>query len=233
MGLAPYGEPRFADLILRNLLDLKEDGSFRMDQSYFNYAQGLTMTSGKLHRLLGGPPRKPESPLTQREMDLAASIQAVTETILLKMARHIHALTGQSNLCLAGGVALNCVANGLLLREGPFERLWVQPAAGDAGGALGVALLIHYQLLENPRSPVEPDGQNGTLLGPSYSDAQIERFLRSVEAPFERYDDDEALCEAVAEELATGAVVGWFQGRMEFGPRSLGSRSLLGDARDP
>jgi carbamoyltransferase len=233
MGLAPYGEPRFASLILENLIDLKDDGSFRMDQSFFNYAQGLTMTSSKLHRLLGGPPRKPESPLTQREMDLAASIQVVTETILLKMVHHIHALTGQSNLCLAGGVALNCVANGLILRNGPFERLWVQPAAGDAGGALGVALLIHYQLLENPRTPIEPDGQNGTLLGPSYSDRQIEKFLKSVDANFERFDDDEALCEAVAEELANGAVIGWFQGRMEFGPRSLGSRSLLGDARDP
>ncbi len=233
MGLAPYGDPRFAKLILDHLIDLKDDGSFRMDQSYFNYAQGLTMTSGKLHRLFGGPPRKPESPLTQREMDLAASIQVVTETILLKMARHVHALTGLPDLCLAGGVALNCVANGLILREGPFERLWVQPAAGDAGGALGVALLIHHQLLENPRAPIQPDGQCGSLLGPSYSDAQIERFLRSVGAPFERFEDDDALCDAVAEHLADGAVVGWFQGRMEFGPRSLGSRSLLGDPRDP
>ena len=233
MGLAPYGEPRFAGLILENLVALKDDGSFRMDQSYFGYAQGLTMTSAKLHRLLGGPPRKPESPLTRREMDLAASIQVVTETILLRMARHVHDLTGLPNLCLAGGVALNCVANGLILREGPFERLWVQPAAGDAGGALGVALLIHHQLLENPRTPERPDGQAGSLLGPGYSDAQIERFLRSVEAPFERFEDDDALCEAVAEYLAGGSVVGWFQGRMEFGPRSLGSRSLLGDARDP
>ena len=233
MGLAPYGDPRFADLILENLVDLKDDGSFRMDQSYFNYAQGLTMTSGKLHRLLGGPPRKPESPLTQREMDLAASIQVVTETILLRMARHVHALTGLPDLCLAGGVALNCVANGAILREGPFERLWVQPAAGDAGGALGVALLIHHQLLDNPRVPIQPDGQAGSLLGSSYSDTQVERFLRSVEAPFERFEDDEALCDAVAEHLSNGAVVGWFQGRMEFGPRALGSRSLLGDPRDP
>jgi carbamoyltransferase len=233
MGLAPYGEPRFADLILKNLIDLKDDGSFRMDQSYFNYAQGLTMTSGKLHTLLGGPPRKPESPLTQREMDLASSIQVVTETILLKMVRHVHALTGMSNLCLAGGVALNCVANGLILRDGPFERLWVQPAAGDAGGAIGVALLIHYQLLNHPRTPSKPDGQSGTLLGPSYSDSQIERFLKSVDASYESFDDDDSLCEAVAEHLANGEVVGWFQGRMEFGPRSLGSRSLLGDARDP
>jgi carbamoyltransferase len=233
MGLAPYGEPRFTRLIFEHLIDLKDDGSFRMDQSYFQYAQGLTMTSGKFHRLFGGPPRPPESPLSQREMDLAASIQAATETILLRMVRHLHALTSLPNLCLAGGVALNCVANGLILREGPFERLWVQPAAGDAGGALGVALLIHHQLLDNPRTPVEPDGQSGSRLGPSYSDAQIERFLRSVDAPFERLDDDEALCDAVAEHLAEGAVVGWFQGRMEFGPRSLGSRSLLGDPRDP
>jgi carbamoyltransferase len=233
MGLAPYGEPRFAKLILGHLVDLKDDGSFRMDQSYFHYAQGLTMTSGKFHRLFGGPPRKPETPLTQREMDLAASIQAVTETILLKMARHLHALTGLPNLCMAGGVALNCVANGLILREGPFERLWVQPAAGDAGGALGVALLIHHQLLENPRTPIQPDGQSGSLLGPSYSDSQIKRFLESVGASYERFEDDDALCDAVAEHLADGDVVGWFQGRMEFGPRSLGSRSLLGDPRDP
>ena len=233
MGLAPYGTPRFKRLILEHLIDLKDDGSFRMDPSYFRYAQGLTMTSAKFHRLFGGPPRKPESPLTEREMDLAASVQAVTEAILLKMARHVHALTGQANLCLAGGVALNCVANGKLLREGPFEHLWVQPASGDAGGALGVALLIHHQLLGNDRTPFHPDGQSGSLLGPSYSDAAIGRFLRSVEASGERFEDDEALCEAVAEHLADGAVVGWFQGRMEFGPRSLGARSLLGDPRDP
>ncbi len=233
MGLAPYGEPRFADLILRHLVDLKEDGSFRMDQAYFNYAQGLTMTSGKFHRLFGGPPRRPESALTAREMDLAASIQVVTEEILLRIVRHLHASTGLTNLCMAGGVALNCVANGRILREGPFERLWVQPAAGDAGGALGVALLIHHQLLDQPRTPAWPDGQSGSLLGPAYSDAQIERFLRSVGARFERVDDDEALCEAVAAELDAGAVVGWFQGRMEYGPRSLGARSLLGDPRNP
>ena len=233
MGLAPYGEPRFADILLDNLLDLKDDGSFRMDQSYFEYAQGLKMTSRKLDTLLGGPPRKPESPLTQREMDLAASIQRVTETILLRMARHVHASTGLPNLVLAGGVALNCVANGAILRDGPFDKLWVQPAAGDAGGALGVALLIHHQLLKNPRTPIQPDAQSGSLLGPSYSDDQIERFLNSVEAPFERFVDDEALCEAVAEHLASGAVVGWFQGRMEFGPRSLGSRSLLATPATP
>ena len=233
MGLAPYGNPQFVAPIFERLIDLKDDGSFRMDQSYFRYAQGLTMTSGKFHALFGGPPRKPESPLTQREMDLAASIQVVTETILLKMARHLHALTGLANLCMAGGVALNCVANGQILREGPFERLWVQPASGDAGGALGVALLIHHQLLENPRTPTLPDGQSGSLLGPSYTNTQVERFLRSVGATYDRFDDDESLCDAVAEHLADGDVVAWFQGRMEFGPRSLGSRSLLADPRDP
>ncbi len=233
MGLAPYGEPTHADLILRELLDLKDDGSFRMDQSYFRYAEGLTMTSPRFHRLFGGPPRRPESPLTRREMDLAASVQVVAEEVLLRMARHVHRLTGMRDLCLAGGVALNCVANGRLLREGPFERLWVQPAAGDAGGALGVALLIHHQLLGHPRTPQHPDGQSGSLLGPSYSDAAIERYLGSVGAPFERFEDDDALCDAVAVHLAEGAVVGWFQGRMEFGPRALGARSLLGDPRDP
>ncbi len=233
MGLAPYGEPKYADRIFRHLLDLKADGSFRMDQAYFRYAAGLTMTSPRFHRLFGGPPRRPESPLTDREMDLAASIQVVTEEIFLRMARHVHARTGMRDLCLAGGVALNCVANGRLLRDGPFDRLWVQPAAGDAGGALGVALLIHHQLLAHPRVPGEPDGQSGSLLGPSYSDARVERFLRSVGAQFERSGDDDALCDAVAAHLAEGAVVGWFQGRMEFGPRALGSRSLLGDPRDP
>ena len=233
MGLAPYGEPTRADLILRHLVDLKDDGSFRMDQSYFRYAEGLTMTSARFHRLFGGPPRRPESPLTQREMDLAASVQVVAEEILLRMARQVHRKTGLTDLCLAGGVALNCVANGRVLREGPFERLWVQPASGDAGGALGVALLIWHQLLGHPRTPWYPDGQSGSLLGPAYSDTQIERFLRSVAAPFERFDDDQTLCDAVAAHLADGLVVGWFQGRMEFGPRALGSRSLLGDPRDP
>ena len=233
MGLAPYGEPRFVDLIRRHLVDLKEDGSFRLDQRYFNYAQGLTMTSGRFHRLFGGPPRRPESPLTAREMDLAASVQVVAEQILLSTARHLHATTGRRDLCLAGGVALNCVANGRILAEGPFDRIWVQPAAGDAGGALGVALLIHHQILGHSRTPTEPDGQAGSLLGPAYSDAQIERFLRSVGATFERVDNDETLCDAVAAALDDGAVVGWFQGRMEYGPRALGARSLLGDPRDP
>ena len=233
MGLAPYGEPRFVDLFYEHLIDLADDGSFRMDMAYFNYCQGLTMTSPKFHRLFGGPPRTPEAPLTQREMDLAASVQAVTEEIMLRMARHVHRQTGAKRLCLAGGVALNCVANGRILREGPFEDLWIQPAAGDAGGALGVALLIHHQLLGRPRRPGVPDGQHGSLLGPAHSDDEIECYLRSVEAPYIRFESDEELCEAVAAELAEEKVVGWFQGRMEFGPRALGARSILGDARSP
>src|SRR4051812_1875016 len=233
MGLAPYGEPKYVDVILDKLIDLKDDGSFRMDMSYFNYCQGLTMTSRKFDKLFGGPPRNPESQLTEREMDLAASVQLVTEEIMLRMARHVHAQTGMKNLCLAGGVALNCVANGRILREGPFDDLWVQPAAGDAGGALGVALLIHHQLLGRPRTPRPDDSQRGSLLGPAFSDDAIERFLRSEGASYTRYESDDALCEAVAEALADRQVVGWFQGRMEFGPRALGARSLLGDARDP
>ena len=233
MGLAPYGEPKYANLIYEHLIDLKDDGSFRMDMSYFNYAQGSTMTSAKFHRLFGGPPRKPESKLTDREMDLAASVQSVTEEVMLRMARHIHRETGQKNLCLAGGVALNCVANGRLLREGPFENIWIQPAAGDAGGALGVALFIHHQLLDEPRNAVLGDSQNGSLLGPTHSDQEIERFLKSIQADYIKYESDEDLCETVADFLADEKVIGWFQGRMEFGPRALGARSILGDARSP
>lgn len=233
MGLAPYGQPIYADLMFKHLLDLKDDGSFRMDMSFFNYAQGLTMTSAKFHRLFGGPPRRPESPLTSREMDLAASLQAVAEEILLRMARHVHDSTGLKNLCLAGGVALNCVANGRILREGPFDNLWIQPAAGDAGGALGIALFIEHQLLDRPRSPQPTDAQQGSLLGPAFDDHAIERFLRDQGVPYTRYASDEELCDAVAKALAGGQVVGWFQGRMEFGPRSLGARSLLGDPRNP
>jgi len=232
MGLAPYGEPRYVDLILEHLVDLKDDGSFRMDMSYFNYCQGLTMTSERFCRLFGGPPRRPDTPLTQRDMDVAASIQKVTEEILLRMARHVHAGTGMKKLCLAGGVALNCVANGRILREGPFEEIWIQPAAGDAGGALGVALLIWHQLLDKPRTPRPGDAQSGSLLGPAYDDEQIGGFLDSVDATYRLIEDDETLCERVADWVAEGRVVGWFQGRMEFGPRALGSRSLLGDARD-
>jgi carbamoyltransferase len=231
MGLAPYGRPQYADLIREKLLDIKDDGSLRMDMSYFNYCQGLTMTAERFHRLFGGPPRRPESPLDQRHMDVAASIQLVTEEIMLKMARHLHRETGMKNLCLAGGVALNCVGNGRLLREGPFENLWIQPAAGDAGGALGTALFIWHQLLEQPRSVGAIDSQSGSLLGPHYSDDEIRTFLESKGAKFRSYADDESLCEAVTDLLVAEKVVGWVQGRMEFGPRALGSRSILGDAR--
>ncbi len=285
MGLAPYGEPKYADLIREKLIDLKDDGSFRMDMSYFNYCQGLTMTSKKFDQLFGGRPRQPESPLTQREMDLAASVQVVTEEILLRMSRHIHALTGLKQLCLAGGVALNCVANGRILREGPFEDLWIQPAAGDAGGALGAALFVWHQLLGSPRpsnpkrqrgrtlqnaqfvsgtalaaghslenvdpnSPVasaiplnapaladasgyESDSQHGSLLGPRCGEADIKQFLDAKGAKYRHFDNDEELCQHVASLIANEHVVGWVQGRMEFGPRALGSRSILGDARSP
>ena len=232
MGLAPYGEPRLVELILEKLIDLKEDGSFRMDMSYFNYCQGLTMTSRKFHNLFGGPPPRPsDSPLTQREMDVAASIQKVTEEIMLRCTRHLHAETGKKNLCLAGGVALNCVGAGRILREGPFDRIWLQPAAGDAGGALGVALFIWHQLLNNPRTPRPLDSQLGSLLGPGFNDDQIRSFLESIGARYRYFQNDEHLCDYVAEQIACEKVVGWLQGRMEFGPRALGSRSILGDAR--
>jgi carbamoyltransferase len=231
MGLAPYGEPRYADLIRERLIDLKPDGSFRMDMRYFNYCRGLTMTSREFDRLFGGPPRQPESPLTEREMDLAASIQQVTEEIMLRAARFAHEQSGSKHLCLAGGVALNCVGNGRILREGPFEQLWIQPAAGDAGGALGTALFIWHQLLDNPRTPLPHDSQHGSLLGPAFAEAEIERFLVAAGADYTRCESDEALCDMVADLLAREKVVGWFQGRMEFGPRALGSRSILGDAR--
>jgi carbamoyltransferase len=231
MGLAPYGEPKYKDAILEKLMDLKADGSFRLDLSYFNYCQGLRMTSHKFARLFGGPPRKPESPLTEREMDLAASIQEVTEEIMLRGARHLHEKTGMKNLCLAGGVALNCVGNGRLLREGPFENLWIQPAAGDAGGALGVALFIWYQLLRNERVAPQPDGQRGSLLGPGFSNDGIRRFLESQNAKYRRFSDEAELCNYVADLIAAEKVVGWMQGRTEFGPRALGCRSILGDAR--
>jgi carbamoyltransferase len=231
MGLAPYGEPKHVDLILDQIIDLKDDGSFRMDMSYFNYCQGLTMTSKKFEKLFGGPPRSPETLLTQRDMDIAASIQVVTEEILLRMARHVHAETGQRKLCLAGGVALNCVANGRILREGPFEDLWIQPAAGDAGGALGVALFIWHQLLENPRRPNALDAQRGSYLGPQFSDEEIRGFLSGVGARYRYYEQEDELCDAVAGLIANEKVVGWLAGRMEFGPRALGARSILGDAR--
>ena len=231
MGLAPYGEPVYYDLILRELLDLKEDGSFRMDMRYFNYCQGLTMTNRRFDALFGGPPRRAEAALTQREMDIAASIQKVTEEIMLRCARHAHELTGMKKLCLAGGVALNCVGNGRVLREGPFEDVWIQPAAGDAGGALGVAQFIWHQLLGNPRRAQERDGQAGSLLGPAFGGEHIRGFLDRRGVVYHEYAGDDDLTDAVAGLMDAGKVVGWFQGRMEFGPRALGSRSIVGDAR--
>jgi carbamoyltransferase len=231
MGLAPYGRPVYKDLILTHLMDLKEDGSYRMDMSYFNYCQGLTMTSEKFHRLFGGPPRAPESRLTQREMDLTASLQAVTEEVMLRTARHVQRQTGLKNLVMAGGVALNCVGNGRILREGPFDNVWIQPAAGDAGGALGVALLTWYQLLDNPRRPGGRDSQKGSFLGPQFSDDEIAAVLDAEGAVYDTCATEEHLCDEVAALLAGEKVVAWFQGRMEFGPRALGARSILGDAR--
>ncbi|NRA97200.1 MAG: carbamoyltransferase [Planctomycetes bacterium] len=231
MGLAPYGEPIYKDLFLEKLLDLKEDGSFRLDMSYFAYCHKEVMTSKKLDDLLGGPPRKPEAALTQREMDIAASIQAVTEEVMLRIARFAHRQTGSRNLCLAGGVALNCVGNGRILREGPFENVWIQPAAGDAGGALGAALFVWHQLLGSPREATGTDFQAGSLLGPSFSNDEIKEFLDSVGATYHFTEDEDELVEHVAELVATEKVVGHFRGRMEFGPRALGHRSIIGDAR--
>jgi carbamoyltransferase len=231
MGLAPYGRPIYRDLILSELLDVKEDGSLRLNLSFFDFLGGLRMTSRRCDRLFGGPPRKPETPITQREMDIAASIQAVTEEVVLKMARHVHRETGQKNLCLAGGVALNCVANGRVLREGPFENLWIQPAAGDAGGALGAALAVWHRFLGNPRRAAEDGhGQSGSYLGPAYSQEEIRAFLSAGGFPFhEMAPDDRA--ETVARQIADGKIVGYLTGRMEFGPRALGARSILGDPR--
>jgi carbamoyltransferase len=231
MGLAPYGRPRYVDLIYDKLIDLKSDGSFRMAMEYFDYCHGLTMTSRRFNALFGGPPRSPAAPITQREMDMAASIQAVTEEIMLRCARHVHAVTGMRNLCLAGGVALNCVANGRVLREGPFDRVWIQPAAGDAGGALGVAQLIWYQLLRNQRTPDAQDSQQGSLLGPRFTAAEVKACLDAVGARYHDLASEDELCDQVADLLAQEKVVGWFQGRMEFGPRALGGRSILGDPR--
>jgi carbamoyltransferase len=261
MGLAPYGEPKYVDLIYRELLELYEDGSFRLNQRYFNYLSGLTMTNEAFHELFGGPPREPESKLSQKEMDLARSVQVVCEEIMLRMARTAHRLTGSQNLCLAGGVALNCVGNGRILREGPFERIWIQPAAGDAGGSLGVAQLIWHRQLQKPRSlesrsvadgsrvsrPSVPDedvsgdrgcdsryadGMRGAYLGPEFSPEQIEAFLKRVGARHERLERN-ALVRRIATLLAEGKVIGFFNGRMEFGPRALGARSIIGDARSP
>jgi carbamoyltransferase len=233
MGLAPYGRPRYVDVILDRLVDLKEDGSLALDMSYFNYCQGLTMTSGRFHELFGGPPRRPESAITQRDMDLAASIQKVCEEAVLRTARHAHALTGSRHLTMAGGVALNCVANGRVLREGPFERLWIQPAAGDAGGALGCALLAWHHLLDRPRRVQRHDAQHGSFLGPAFSSDDVRLYLDSQGAEYDYYEDEEELLERVVDLLVQEHVIGWFHGRMEYGPRALGSRSIIGDARSP
>ena len=233
MGLAPYGEPKYVDLIYKHLIDLREDGSFRLNQKYFNYLTGLTMTNGEFDKIFGGPPRVPESPLTQREMDLARSVQTVCEEVMLRMARTAHKLTGSENLCLAGGVALNCVGNGRVLREAPFKHLWIQPAAGDAGGALGVAQLIHHRHNGKPRVVQKGrDSMKGSYLGPEFSPEQIEEYLKSVGAVYQRFDESAQL-ERVAERLADEKIIGWFDGRMEFGPRALGARSILGDPRSP
>jgi carbamoyltransferase len=233
MGLAPYGKPKYVQAIYDNLIDLREDGTFRLKIDYFNYCTGLTMTNGRFDSLFGGPPRKPESYLTQRDMDLARSVQEVTEEVMLRLARSLHRETGSENLCLAGGVALNCVGNGRILREGPFKGLWIQPSAGDAGGALGAALSAWHRMEEKPRNVSgSGDTMRGSFLGPCYSTEEIEKFLKAKDAPYERLTE-EALLSRVADELAEGKIAGWFQGRMEFGPRSLGCRSIIGDARNP
>jgi len=231
MGLAPYGEPKYTQLILDHLLDLKEDGTFRLDMSYFNYATGLTMTSQKFDRLFGGPPRRAESAISRREMDIAASIQQVTEEVIMRLAGSVHRETGARYLCLAGGVALNCVANGRLLREGPFENIWIQPAAGDAGGAVGAALSIWHEYLGNSRTANPADSMKGAYLGPHYTDAGIKSVLDGLGAVYQKLDDAE-LMPQLAEILDSGQVVGWMQGRMEFGPRALGGRSIIGDPRN-
>ncbi|MFH1539404.1 MAG: carbamoyltransferase [bacterium] len=241
MGLAPYGEPKYADLIFNELMDLKEDGSFKLNMKYFNYCAGLTMTSEKFHKLFGGPPRKPETLVTQKEMDLARSIQVVCEEIMLRMARHVRKTTGQKYLCLAGGVALNCVGNGKILRSGIFDDIWIQPAAGDAGGALGAALVAWHSYLGNERDVADSvtdcaagrrDRQHGSLLGPEFSGEQIEAFLKEKNVPYHK-NDLKDIPKIIARHIADHKVIGWFQGRMEFGPRALGARSIIGDARSP
>jgi carbamoyltransferase len=233
MGLAPYGEPKYVQLIYDRLMDLREDGSFRLNQEYFGYLDGLTMTNEAFDELFGGPPRKPESKLTQKEMDLARSVQEVCEEVMMRMARTVHRVTGLENLCLAGGVALNCVGNGRLLREGPFKRVWIQPAAGDAGGALGVAQLIWHRRFQGPRAPQNGrDDMQGAYLGPQFTDDEIETFLNEAGAVYHKLDRA-CLLETTARLLADEKVVGWFNGRMEFGPRALGARSILGDPRSP
>jgi carbamoyltransferase len=233
MGLAPYGQPKYKDIILKELIDVKEDGSFRMNMDYFNYCVGLTMTNDKFHKLFGGPPRKPETKLEQRHMDVARSVQEVTEEVVLRIGRNIHRETGQKKLCLAGGVALNCVANGKLLSEGIYDDIWIQPASGDAGAALGAALFAWYQYLENKRSANGiSDFQQGSYLGPAFDNGYISEYLNKNNIQFTelRYED---IPEKIADLIADEKVIGWFQGRMEFGPRALGARSIIGDARSP
>lgn len=231
MGLAPYGEPKYVDLIKKELVDIKKDGSFKLNMEYFNYCAGLTMTNEKFHRLFGGPPRKPESPIREKDADIARSIQDVTEEIMLKMADHVHDVTKKENLCLAGGVALNCVGNGRILRQGKFKKIWIQPAAGDAGGALGAALFIWYRYLDHARTADNiHDGQQGSYLGPRYEDREIEDLASRIGASYERVRADE-LPKRIAQYLDQQKVVGMVQGRMEFGPRALGARSIIADAR--
>ena len=232
MGLAPYGEPKYVDLIYKHLMDLKEDGSFKLNMEYFNYCAGLTMTNEKFHKLFGGPPRQPKTKTTQKEMDLAASVQAITEEVMLRMAKQVRKVTGQRCLCLAGGVALNCVGNGKILRSCLFEDIWIQPAAGDAGGSLGAALVTWYRFLDKPRKVEGRDQQRGSYLGPAFSSDYVGEFLRKNDIPYQRCEKEE-IPEKVAELLMQEKVIGWFSGRMEFGPRALGSRSIIGDARSP
>jgi carbamoyltransferase len=233
MGLAPYGEPKYSDLILNELIDLKEDGSFKLNMKYFGYCNGLRMTNWRFEKLFGGPPRKPETRIIQKDMDIASSIQKVTEEIMLRMAKQVHKITGQDKLCLAGGVALNCVGNGRILREGPFKEIWIQPASGDAGGALGAALLVWYKYLGNKRiSDDKKDMQKASFLGPWYSDEYIESFLIKENIPYKKFSYSE-IPDIVSDLIIQGKVIGWFSGRLEFGPRALGARSIIGDARNP
>ena len=233
MGLAPYGKPKYIEKIKRHLIDIKNDGSFRLNMSYFNYLDGLTMTNDKFHNLFKSPPREPETDLTQKEMDLAASIQAITEEIVIKLAKHAKFVTGSNNLCLAGGVALNCVANGKIIEEKIFDNIWIQPAAGDAGGALGAAYSLYYSELNNTRiiDKLKMDKMEGSYLGPSYPKEEISKYLNNIQATYTYYPSEHELLQIVAQLLSSGQVVGWHNGRMEFGPRALGNRSILGDAR--
>lgn len=232
MGLAPYGEPKYVQKIVDHLIDIKEDGSFWLDQDYFNYSAGLTMTGPKFNALFGQPPRGAEEELTQFHMDIAASIQKVTTDVMMRIVRHVHKETGMENLCMAGGVALNCVANGIVQREGPFKNIWLQPAAGDAGGSLGGALFAWYQLWDNPREPEGPDSQQGSYLGPHYSNEQVRAYLDAANAGYKYYENEDVICNEIAKLIDAGKVVGLMQGRMEFGPRALGGRSIIGDPRN-